>query len=200
MTATWIQTYTGLAVDLDDPKPEQIDIFDIAHAHAICNRYCGHTRDPYSVAQHCCLVAERLYYLATQWGWERADIELLALHGLLHEMPEAYLNDWSSPLKALFRQLAPEIMQIEKRLDVVCRERFGLTDSPDHWALVKNVDLELLATEKRDFMGPSPRANWGESTGRPLPKPLDGKLLYWPWEHAERRFLQLFTFLGGHTK
>lgn len=41
-----IRTFTGKMIDLENPKVEQIDIRDIAHALAQINRYTGHTRTP----------------------------------------------------------------------------------------------------------------------------------------------------------
>lgn len=53
----FICTYTGRKFYPLDPRPEDVCIEDIAHALALVNRFGGHTRVPYSVAQHsvlCC--------------------------------------------------------------------------------------------------------------------------------------------------
>lgn len=49
---TYIQTFSGQHFDLIDPQPETIRIEDIAHALSQINRFTGHTKRPYSVAQH----------------------------------------------------------------------------------------------------------------------------------------------------
>ena len=78
---TWIQTYTGRAFDLLDPRPEQIDPLDIAHALSQICRFTGHVREFYSVAQHsvlvACIVPEPLALAALKAGWaDRADAML----------------------------------------------------------------------------------------------------------------------------
>ncbi len=46
----WIQTYTGKQFWPLDPRPEDIDIEDIAHALALTCRFNGHCDYFYSVA------------------------------------------------------------------------------------------------------------------------------------------------------
>ena len=72
----WLQTFTGKAFFPLDPRPEEMDIFDIAHALSNLCRYGGHCNKFYSVAEHSVLVSIlcRLYY-----G------EQVALQGLLHD-------------------------------------------------------------------------------------------------------------------
>ena len=156
MTATWIQTYTGRAFDLHDPKPEQVDPYDIAHSLSLCPRYTGHARGLYSVGQHSLHVAQLVP-------------PRLRLRALLHDSPEYVLGDWSSPLKQLMRQHAPFMIELERRVERVIEERFGLAPAePWEHDEIKRADRVMLATEKRDLLGPSPRPNWGESSGAPL--------------------------------
>lgn len=56
----WMQTFTGKPFHVLDPRPEDIDLVDVAHALSICARYAGHSRVPYSVGQHSMLVADTL--------------------------------------------------------------------------------------------------------------------------------------------
>ena len=50
---TWVETRSGRLVDLRDPDPMTISVYDIAGALAAIPRNNGHTTDrPYSVAQH----------------------------------------------------------------------------------------------------------------------------------------------------
>ena len=53
----WMQTATGGVFWPVDPRPEDVEIEDIAHALSLICRYCGHVREFYSVAQHSVLVA-----------------------------------------------------------------------------------------------------------------------------------------------
>lgn len=82
----WIQSYTGLAVTPLDLRPEQVALADVAHALALKTRFTGHTRDFYSVAQHCVLGSQCLP-------------PSYALAFLLHDVSEAYLPDIAAPLK-----------------------------------------------------------------------------------------------------
>lgn len=80
-----IRTYTGKLVNPLDLRPEDIDINDIAHALALCNRFAGHTKFPISVAQHSVYVSK----LCPQHR----------LAALLHDASEAYLGDVTKWLK-----------------------------------------------------------------------------------------------------
>jgi len=83
-----ITTFTGREVDPLDIRFDDIDIRDIAHALALCNRFAGHTRWPISVAQHSVGVS----FLS---GSNREH----QLQGLLHDAAEAYLGDVTKWLK-----------------------------------------------------------------------------------------------------
>ena len=168
---SWIQTYAGKQFWPLAPKPEDLDIVDIAHSLSLQCRFNGHCREFYSVAEHSVRVSEIL----------PPD---LALWGLLHDAAEAYLSDLPKPIK----QLLPAFCEAEDRLLEVILDRFGLT-----WPLPEEVheaDLRLLATEARDLMAPPPEP-WGLDI-EPLPRAIE------PWapENAERRFLRAFEELA----
>lgn len=130
---SWILTRSGLHFDYADPQPDMIDISDIAYGLAAESRFAGQTLFPYSVAQHSIAVSQIV------------PCEL-RLEGLLHDASEAYMKDLPQPLKTML----PEYKAIEKRVDAVIREKFGLpaTTSPE----VKHADLVMLATERRDLL------------------------------------------------
>lgn len=184
----WIETFTGLAFDLDDPKPEQVCIADIAHALAAMARYTGHTRrngsHVYSVGQHSIHVADIVFKT-------RPD---LALSALLHDAAEAYLGDWSSPQKQLMRRHAPYMLELEARVEAAIAERYGIALKVPE---IKQADLVMLATERRDLMQPSPRPHWSESSGYPEQEPLPEPLRVFPASHVEHGFLQFFAYYGG---
>lgn len=54
----WMQTASGRMFWPVDPRPEDVEINDIAHALSLTCRYCGHVREFYSVAQHSVLVSD----------------------------------------------------------------------------------------------------------------------------------------------
>lgn len=152
MTAPWIQTRSGAAIDLLDPDPTTIVLADLAYALAHLNRYTGHT-GAYSVAQHSVLVARALRDEGHTEGVQRA--------GLMHDAHEAIVGDVSSPVKralvAIVRDVDPW-HELERRAARAVASRFGLPrDLPQ---AVKIMDLRMLLAEARDLLAPPPRP-WG---------------------------------------
>ncbi len=192
----WIQTHSGKAFDLSNPRPEMVCIEDIAHALSQINRYTGHAAWSYSVAQHSIMVAEIV--AATAPG--------LALGALLHDAGEAYLGDWSSPLKAVMREgserdrpisVADFIAEgVDRAIDHKF-ELFATRKGTAGHAIVKHADLIALATEKRDLFGPPPCDGWGDATGFVLPEPLEKRCVRWEWTLAKQCFLDAFDRFGG---
>src|SRR5271156_4912831 len=82
--SAWIQTFTGKKFYPFNPKPQDIDIRDIAHALSNICRFTGHTKRFYSVAEHSRNVAKLV----------PAHMKLQAL---LHDASEAYLCDIARP-------------------------------------------------------------------------------------------------------
>ena len=147
---TWIQTYTGVAWDLEAPRAENVRAVDIAHSLARLARFTGHTRTTgiYSVAQHSLAVLRRVIALGGPPS--------VALGGLLHDGHEAYLGDVASPLGSLL----PGLRELKVTHDIVIAEWAGIS-TDDLWhPLVRQADAEALATEARDLLGPPPRP-WG---------------------------------------
>lgn len=133
----WIQTYTGRPFWPCDPRAEDIDPRDIAHALAHQCRFAGHTSSFYSVAEHSVRAS-----LAVP--------EEFALWALLHDAPEAYLVDLPRPIKHM-SGVAEAYQAAEAALMSVVCQVFGLPpDQPDE---VTQVDMRLLVTEARDLMG-----------------------------------------------
>ncbi|QMV19664.1 HD family hydrolase [Granulicella sp. 5B5] len=128
-----IRTWTGKLIDLASPRIEDIDIYDIAHALAYINRFTGHTRASYTVAEHS--------VLCSACGAPED-----ALEKLMHDATEAYLGDVSSPLKSLLT----EYQLLERRWMELVRQRFqlGALDSSevkriDHLALLAEMESKL---------------------------------------------------------
>ncbi len=189
----WIQTFTGKAFNLSAPRASMVEIEDIAHALSTINRYTGHARWPYSVAQHSLMVAEIV--AATSPG--------LGLAALLHDAEEAYIGDWSSPLKALVVERSnlqgyssiPAL--VDRAVGCAIHGRFGVRLTPEDRRLIKHADLVALATEKRDLFGPPPQEGWGDATGFVLPEPLPARCQEVGWLDAKARFLEAFRSYGG---
>lgn len=172
MTPT-ILTHSGLTFNLLEPDPYLIEIEDIAHALSHICRFTGHTRVFYSVAEHSvrasqCVPPE------------------FAMEALLHDAAEAYIGDVSSPLKAQLH----EYRNIEFKLEQAIRQRFGLPAK--HAPCVKQADLIMLATEKRDLM-PAHQDDWALIHGiTPLAEPITTPL---PSNIARWYFLDHFQIL-----
>jgi 5'-deoxynucleotidase YfbR-like HD superfamily hydrolase len=169
-----IMTYTGRYFDLANPAPEMVEIVDIAHALSLICRYTGHAREFYSVAQHC--------VMASQIVPQR-----FALAALLHDAPEAYVGDMSSPLK----QLCADYRAIEARVEAAVFQRFHIDMSGECKAAVKEADLRMLLTEKRDLTA----AKFHEWPGLDHLTPRVDRIEPWSPQRAEMRFMNRFVDL-----
>lgn len=129
----WFLTASGRRLHVLTPDPEWVHIDDIAHALSHLCRFGGHSREFYSVAQHCVLVSELV----------PPDHALL---GLMHDATEAYLGDIIRPVKALLK----EYSDLETLWRIAIADRFGLPrDLP---SCIKDADLTALVTERRDLI------------------------------------------------
>jgi hypothetical protein len=172
MTRTYpaqIQTRSGAYLNFLNPDPNTMFIDDIAHALAQINRFAGHSKFPYSVAQHS-ILSSRIAPVG------------MKLYALMHDAHEAYVVDVPSPLKALL----PDYHAIEDRVQDVLRDRFGLPRTFD--PLVKTIDRRMLATEARAL---------GLTWWRELDDaPYDDMVIEpWTWQQARHEFLYEFRKL-----
>lgn len=137
----WMQTYSGRVYWPLDPRADEVNILDIAHALGNLCRYTGHTALFYSVAEHSIHVS-------------RLVPPEYAMIGLLHDATEAYVNDIASPLK---RHLL-NYKEIEEQNWLAIAEHFGLpAEMPPE---VKIADNAILLAEQRALM-PRPPLPWG---------------------------------------
>lgn len=190
----WMQTVTGRAFWPTDPHAEDMDAEDIAHALACQNRFAGHTRAPYSVAEHCCHVHD---FVARRFREKHGDhvtpehFRRAKLAALLHDGPEAYLVDLPRPVK--HHSTLYGYREIEERVAQAMERWAGLPYGAFEWAIVKRADEVLLATEKRDLMAPEPQP-W---TLRAEALPRTELDLTWPWDwrRAKDEFSERFREL-----
>jgi hypothetical protein len=168
----WSQTLTGRRFYVFDPKPEDIVIEDIAGASAKICRFGGHSIAYYSVAQHevigSCIVEERTHNL------------LLAFGFLLHDSGEPYVGDMTRPLK-MMPEMEP-YRKAENNIIQVLADKFGV--DLNH-PTIKEVDDEMLATERKYFM--VPLDGWHLKH-----EPLNIKLKPWTWQRAQREYLNRY--------
>jgi hypothetical protein len=146
----WIQTRGNRKLTPRALQVEQVgDIAEIAHSLSLCFRFNRMTSRPYSVAEHC-VRGSRLLPAAFAGAF------------LLHELSEVYLPDVPAPLKPFLlvnteRDCIPW-SDLERQHTSVMLAALKLSSlepliySPE----VRNMDLAMLAAEKRDLVGPEP--------------------------------------------
>lgn len=168
----YVGTSDGSVFDIQDPKPEQLDIKLIAHALAQVNRFGGHAAWPYSVAQHSCLCAFEAEVRCP------GDMTIIAL---LHDASEAYLGDLVRPLKRLMRSTYEPL---EARLQACVYERWlGRQPAKCELELMKEIDNAVLRSESAVLMPGSEDWNW-EGVA-----PAIARVEQWDWEYARDEFL-----------
>lgn len=123
-----IRTFSGIYIDPLNPKPELINIEDIAHALSMQCRFGGHLPRFYSVAQHSVMVADLV------------DPEN-KLAALLHDASEAYLLDIPRPVKSRLTNYK----KIQRGLMRVIAKKFGFK-YPLHQS-VHDTDEAMLRWE-----------------------------------------------------
>lgn len=150
---TWMITATGRTHHLAGIGQQfnAPTIEEIAHALAQINRFTGHAKRPYSVAEHSMLVA------TIAAGEGATPVQQLA--ALLHDAHEAYVGDVSSPAKWAVGN-AWEVF--EHAQEVAVHNALGIRSAMvAHRAKIKRWDLIALATERRDLL------KWNPETSEP---------------------------------
>lgn len=187
-----IYTSTGRKINPLELLEDDIDVADLAHALALCNRFAGHTVRPISVAQHCVYASYLGYDLSDQ----------VRLQALLHDAAEAYLGDvtkWlkGSPVMAGYREA-------EDRVQRAIYRKFGLPEE-DHPA-VTAADRLLVRYEGRQGFGhhwhvcgmqPGAAGLYPELTAEEIKRcdSLFGGWEFWTWQRAESQYLSTFRLL-----
>lgn len=171
----WIETFTGKKFHVLDPKPEEIDILDIAHALSMQCRYSGHVKKFYSVAEHSTFVS----FLCPD----------APLEGLLHDASEAYISDLSRPVK-YFSEVGKHYKEVESHLMKAIAEKFGIsTNFPKS---VHYADGVMLYSEKDQLM--NPEVQWDGVCEGDSPKERVSVYCY-PHDVAKQHFLERFESL-----
>lgn len=185
----YLLTFSGRKFYPLDPRPEDIEISDIAHALSHACRFAGHTKELYTVAQHSVHAMQVIEWrdvnnLAVDKGAERQR----ALWALLHDASEAYIGDVTTPLKCELSQYRV----IEDCVMNAITQKFGLwPDEPD---VVRHVDRRLCLTEARDLL-PEPEkfykpAAWGDL------QPFKFRVVPWSPKTAREMFESSFWRLS----
>ena len=173
-TTSWMQTFTGRQFYPMQPRPEDVDILDIAHSLSMQCRYNGHVHRFMSVAEHCVLVSHLVEPEHALWG-------------LLHDATEAYVGDMIRPLKVHM----PQYREAEDRVMAAIAQRFSI--SPMMPANVRAVDTRILLDE-RNALFDAPAGEWnvvGEPFGVVIPA--------WSPRQAEAEYLSRFIELADQS-
>ena len=188
-------TYTGRTFYPMDPRADDIDPRDIAHALGMQCRYNGHVRRYYSVGEHCVKMSQTF-----------TDPHL-ALWALLHDATEAYVGDMIRPLK----RSMPEYVAAEGAVMVQIGMKFGLFQpervtllqevlgfSPSEIAImpheVEDADNRILLTEREVLLNQNGHS-WGH--GLEELEPLDVEIECWSPGLAEHLYLRRLNELIG---
>lgn len=177
----YLETYTGMDIDVVNPDPTRIIIEDIAHALSNICRYGGHSSYFYSVGQHSIIVSREIERLGYGPG--------IQLYGLLHDASEAYICDIPRPTKKnIIGYLEMETnMQntIYKALDI---------EKPDTniTNIVTIVDYEVLQYEARRLMK---KHSWAKDNCIKI----DADIKYMPMKEVKKEFLKMYEKLKNIT-
>ncbi len=175
--ADYITTYTGIHMVPTDPKPEDFEIGDIAHALSLICRGNGQVKTFYSVGQHCIICARE----AAARGLSKR----LILACLLHDAGESYLSDVPRP----FKKSQPAYRELEARMLSTIYEKFLGSDlTPEETAVVKEIDDMMLWYDLKILLNEEQSACPGE----PLVKP---SYEVRPFIDIEREYLELFALM-----
>jgi len=124
-----MRTYSGRYIDAFNMKIEDIDIIDIAHSLSLTTRWNGHSKEPYSISEHCV------------WMAERATAPETKMEALLHDASEAYIVDVPTPIK----KRMPEYLIVEEQIMKLVAEKFGFNHKMSDE--VKKLDRQALEFE-----------------------------------------------------
>lgn len=167
-----MQTYTGRVFWPLDPRGDEVDIRDVAHALSLICRYNGQCRNFYSVAEH-------------SWHVSFLVPPEDALAALMHDATEAYVCDIPRPLKRFLTNYA----EIEEGVwQAICDKWPALPRKLPQ--TVKDADNAMLMAEARVVLGPHP-APWGVDVEPAMRTPQ-----MWNPAMAEHYFTQRFVELS----
>lgn len=160
----WIQTARGGQFWPIDPRANEIDANDIAHALSLLCRFGGHCLRFYSVAEHSVLLARAVSLENRLWA-------------LLHDATEAYLVDVPRPLKPFLTGYR----EAEAKIAIAVCDKFDLPHEMP--AEVKEFDRRILTDERAQNMAPAP-IPWSTDA-----EPIGVTLQFWSPEQAKHEFL-----------
>lgn len=130
-------TFGGNSFNIFDFKVGDVSIHNIAISLARQPRYMGHTKHVYSIAQHCVRGAEAFLLM----GFVEEAIAFL-----FHDAPEAYISDFSTPLKRHIDEDG-RLGAIEDSIEKVIYDFFGVDHEIAKSPIIKLVDKNIAQDE-----------------------------------------------------
>ena len=189
----WQRMLSGRRLDLLAPKPEDIEIEDIAHGLARVARWNGQTvgDHAFSVAQHSLVVADIVAAIEPDFSAR----ELCA--ALLHDSPEYVVGDLISPFKAA---IGLDYKSFEQKLLAAIYGRFDIGEMDAYViSAIKRADTIAAYYEATLLAGFEPEEA-ERFFGRPaLPEKIDRELRTLTplsTNAAQRQFLDGFKKLS----
>lgn len=179
---TTITTYSGKTFDYANPQSESIVLGDIAHGLSQCCRFAGQIHKFYSVAQHCCWVADLTFFRLSEENHPR--IKELTLIALLHDAAEAYTGDIPTPLK----DLIPNFKKIENIIQKKIIGKFGPInyDYTNDYHLIKWADDQAYKAERHSLLTPTNTAEYE----------ID---VFWSMEHSKIKWLEYYELVKDYA-
>lgn len=172
-----IHTYTNTEFWPLDPREEEVQIEDIAHALSLTCRANGHSSHFFSVAQHSINCAEE----ARLRGYSKK----VQLACLLHDASEAYISDMIRPVK----RYITSYLEVESVLQNTIYGKFGLENlTEEEFKQVFKIDDAMLKYEMFVLMDND------EFQGEEVSKQYD--LSFCMMDEIEKEFIQLIEQLS----
>lgn len=132
MSYNFIETFTNKQYEFLNPQVDQVCIEDISQALSMICRYSGHVKSFYSVAEHSCIVSDKVFALTGDYQ--------LAFDALLHDASEAYLTDIPRPIKPHLNNY----FDIEVLSESCIQKALGCNPMND---LIKRIDTNIVRDE-----------------------------------------------------
>lgn len=176
--SAWITTFSGRQFFITRATVDDIYIEDIAHGLSNICRYVGQCKTFYSVAEHSARMAEM------------ASIPSEKLLALLHDAPEAYLNDMPS----LVKQCLPVYKEMEAYLFNVILDKYGIRHCP-----LMNFDMDTVKLLDKVIRTPEVTSLFPAHDGWTFSwtkmESEYGRIRPWSHRKAEKKFLKMFKKL-----
>lgn len=133
-------TYSGIEIDIQNVKEEDINVNDIFHSLSLINRFCGQSRRAYSVGEH----SIYCYIIADLLGFNNR----IKAYALLHDASESMIGDMPTYVK----QFLPQYKEIENKIESVIFSKLGLGDmTEEEKKTIKMIDNTMMLIEMRDL-------------------------------------------------